>query len=1059
MSDKKRFWIIDSCDNASLWEPVKNGLIGTAIGEESISSKKDPKFRDTLRWLIKVKPVEQWPRILGVSIDKIYGRRTNASIFRDFEKAEPFNKIGMWIKQLSEKPLNLSLTLHDKYMLQFLTPKKTVKPGEWTYLEFDLGEIKSAKEMDRIEPTSRFTHTIRRLTLIVEGLESKKEYEVQIGEIVGIILPIDEVQLIEIKAPKKVKAGGILKVELKISPTRRFDVDYKECFIKLNMKGSTFIEKRIELESSSLIWKTGETISIGPVELKIPRFISGGMYDLVFEMGNVRIVNSKENKLTTIEIIPRTPSKVAAKISKHKGVPTLFINGKPHPGMVYMTYAPRSRHFKEFAEAGVHIMSFSTTTDYVPTWNLGGVWLSPEEFDYTDHDRLIQMVLEADPEAFLLLRVHITAPPWWGKLHPKDIVVTDEQGSLKPVYWLNTPLISWSSEAWLKDAEFALRKYLRHIKESPYRDRIIGIMVASNTGGEWLYPASCGDFSEANLSAFRKWLRKKYNNDVDALRKAWSDSKVNFNTASIPTFSERRETKCLTFRDPRVEKKVIDYYEFHSDSVANAIIRLSRIVKEEMKDVIVGVFYGYLLQLAGEPRQQEAGHLGLKRVLECPYIDFFSSPTLYSHRRLGTGYSTFMSLTESIKLHGKTWFDENDIRTHRVKMPSAKEEILSYIFEESLSGMWPPNLRDALAMQRREFANVLCHGVCMWWFDMEGGWYSEKPMMNEISHMNKIAEKAVKFNRSSVAEVAVLLDHRSLLYLETGNFLSASLILNQLPQLGRIGAPVDYYLLDDLPAIPPHKLWIFLNAFAPSDKQREIIERKVKKDGNVCVWIYAPGFIKDEGLSPDGMRELTGINIKYKKKSVPLVVSITQPGHPLTDGICGTSYGTIGTIAYEQNKIYLHRVSELFPTRDKQTFWERLSVGPVFYVEDPEAEVLGMLPAIGMPGLVMKRFDEWTSIFSSAPLLPAGLLRNLLRYSGGHIYVDSNDVVYANKSFLAISTSKGGDKIVRLPFKTSVYDVFKEETVATNTDRFEVNLPGKDTVLYFLGSEREWKEA
>ena len=57
-------------------------------------------------------------------------------------------------------------------------------------------------------------------------------------------------------------------------------------------------------------------------------------------------------------------------------------------------------------------------------------------------------------------------------------------------------------------------------------------------------------------------------------------------------------------------------------------------------------------------------HLALEKVLACPDVDFLTSPTSYAFRQFGgEGTSHFMSLLGSIKLHGKLWFNENDVRT------------------------------------------------------------------------------------------------------------------------------------------------------------------------------------------------------------------------------------------------------------------------------------------------------------------------------------------------------------------------------------------------------------
>ena len=86
-------------------------------------------------------------------------------------------------------------------------------------------------------------------------------------------------------------------------------------------------------------------------------------------------------------------------------------------------------------------------------------------------------------------------------------------------------------------------------------------------------------------------------------------------------------------------------------------------------------------------------------MLASPDIDFVCSPTSYAFRQLGgAGTSHFMSLVGSVKLHGKLWFDENDIRT-------------------SLSGgqvgEWgrPADVAGDLLQQDKELANCMVNGA------------------------------------------------------------------------------------------------------------------------------------------------------------------------------------------------------------------------------------------------------------------------------------------------------------------------------------------------------------
>ena len=56
----------------------------------------------------------------------------------------------------------------------------------------------------------------------------------------------------------------------------------------------------------------------------------------------------------------------------------------------------------------------------------------------------------------------------------------------------------------------------------------------------------------------------------------------------------------------------------------------------------------------------------------------------------------------------------------------------------------------------------------------------------------------------------------------------------------------------------------------------------------------------------------------------------------------------------------------------------------------------------------MKRFPGWTSVYLGSPAANAGLLRAVARAAGTHRYVDGDDIVYANRSFVAIHTREVG---------------------------------------------------
>jgi hypothetical protein len=122
-------------------------------------------------------------------------------------------------------------------------------------------------------------------------------------------------------------------------------------------------------------------------------------------------------------------------------------------------------------------------------------------------------------------------------------------------------------------------------------------------------------------------------------------------------------------------------------------------------------------------------------------------------------------------------------------------------------------------------------------------------------------------------------------------------------------------------------------------------------------------------------------------------------------------------------------------------------IAPRFWSDDPGAKVLGILAGLDKPGLVVKKQDGWTSVYSSAPILPAVLLREIARAAGCHIYSDAGDVVVANRKLLSIYAPAGGTRMVRLPQRSTVVDLLENRTLADKVKEFPLVMAPNSTVL------------
>jgi hypothetical protein len=164
----------------------------------------------------------------------------------------------------------------------------------------------------------------------------------------------------------------------------------------------------------------------------------------------------------------------------------------------------------------------------------------------------------------------------------------------------------------------------------------------------------------------------------------------------------------------------------------------------------------------------------------------------------------------------------------------------------------PASRREHTHLQRREFANALCHGSALWWFDMFGGWYEDDDTMSDISRMTDIAKKSLQFDRSGDADVAVVLDDESICYTECTNRLTVPLVTDQLMQLGHTGAPFSMMHVDDIAEMRRHTVYLFVNVFRVDDGRLERILSCIRTPGVTSIFIHAQGIV-GETVSVENM--------------------------------------------------------------------------------------------------------------------------------------------------------------------------------------------------------------
>ncbi|RLD10613.1 MAG: hypothetical protein DRI44_05620, partial [Chlamydiae bacterium] len=335
------------------------------------------------------------------------------------------------------------------------------------------------------------------------------------------------------------------------------------------------------------------------------------------------------------------PEKLTACIKNDNGSPTLFINDKPVPPMMFFGYADKlpgnpncefAQQAKLAKNAGIHLYTFPI--------NFQGIFGDGITY-WNTLDSILSAVTNLDNKAMMIPRFYLYPSSWYMSANP-DIHMEFSDGI--------TNRICLASEKWRNYMKARVKDFVAHC-ENKFGNNIIGYHLTLMETGEWFYERSWENvfsgYSENMRLGFANWITNKYHSET-ALKTAWNDSSVTFATISLPTTPERSTASSAFFRNPATEMKTIDFYQYKNELVPETIDIMAKAVKDVTSNKLVVTFYGYTFELSAVPKgPQITGHLALEKLLKSPYIDIVASPISYADRRPG-GMSAFMSAADSV---------------------------------------------------------------------------------------------------------------------------------------------------------------------------------------------------------------------------------------------------------------------------------------------------------------------------------------------------------------------------------------------------------------------------
>jgi hypothetical protein len=389
-------------------------------------------------------------------------------------------------------------------------------------------------------------------------------------------------------------------------------------------------------------------------------------------------------------------------------------------------------------------------------------------------------------------------------------------------------------------------------------------------------------------------------------------------------------------------------------------------------------------------------------------------------------------------LRGKCWINEDDNGTSL-----------------QARGRWARCLQtrgisEDIDVMKRDFARDLCEDAYAWWFENSSvdRWWDHPDLFPVLRRMQEIAKEYYEAGRSKCSAIACLYDEQSIWYTDNETCKDA-FQFNRIYELPRVGAPSDHYFLEDilLPQFPAerYRVYVVFNATYVDDEKRAAFDRRLKRNGNVILWVYAAGFMnpgRRPQLSMEHARELAGMELGALDVTHDLSWLLEPHVHPYVEGMSrGTLWGFYRRPVFTSlaRSFRFGEAPILYPSLGR----------PLFYVKDRSVTVLGRFTSCGEPAVALKDMGCWTSVFVGSKVVPSALIRNVARAAGVHVWSDSDDVLYANGRFLAIHPSSEGERTLHLPRRARrVTEVFDDEVVAQGARGFRVSLRHGGTKLF-----------
>lgn len=653
---------------------------------------------------------------------------------------------------------------------------------------------------------------------------------------------------------------------------------------------------------------------------------------------------------------------------------------------------------------------------------------------------LMKRLAGVDPAAEFVLQLDLNPPAAWFESHADDRMA----GTVGDM-----PLPCPASAPWLESAKAAFDRLRQALIKAELETSVSAYALNGLLNGSWQRGPNA-DNSPANTAGFRAWLGRAYPDD-GALQKAWSDPGASRTTVDVPVEAESAGAPEV-FHDLESEAQFVDYHRYAASSVADAIGAVASHIRSTAGAVPeIWANYGHVFEKA----RSGDGHLALGALIDSD-VDGFIAPVSMLNRGIGaTG--GFMGPVDSAKAHGKTWIVIDDTRTG-IAWNKESGQI------EQMRGLRAEDVHD---VQRRNFALAALHGLTLVWSDPGGeGFLHDDEQWKVFGQLFDIYQQNILAGTAPAAAeeaetppaaaeeevppgempaegvveagvpetmppleinhptIAVFVDEDAQCLLKDGTGFESTLMVNR-DAILQSGASAEFYLFDDLldERVSPAPVYILLNAYRLSGAEVKKLQARFAAEKATVIWLYAPGYL-DVTMNRTNVRDTVGMEVKSFDEPTPT----------------GSKYALGGG----------HWIDE------DQAFGDARLLKPLFYIDDPEADVLANFQQTQKASIAIRTMETgWTSVFVAEPTLSPAALREILRILEQPVFFRPGkqrffDTSVIDGRMIAIHAEQSGERILNLGRFYDIQDLFNADMGWQQRESFVLEMHKGETRLLHL---------